>query len=374
VTAKWRQIRDDMARRAPKALLLWPGVSAVLFFVVYAASADGVEAYRQIAVITSFFAFSIGTAIFLLFTAYRAIGLFLSQPLRERAEASRVSYFLLSLAGTAGGMAFTHAVLPRVSSVQLDAGATDWLSSMFIGALVALVFIFRHSLKAVKEQVARLEGSTAEARYQTLKAQMQPHFLFNSLNSLSELITSDPTRASSMTERLADLYRRILTSSRGQTASLASEIAIIKDYLELERLRFGERLSWTVDDRAVDSEKVQVPSLILQTLVENAVKHGIAPSMEGGRIRVAARPSDAATGGSWVEIEVANTGAPPRASSDGDERGGGGTSPAGSTGTGLANSRERLTLLFGDEHEFHFGREAGSGLTVARFRVRGAGA
>ena len=190
---------------------------------------------------------------------------------------------------------------------------------------------------------------------------MQPHFLFNSLNSLSELIDADMPEAASMTARLADLYRHILENSKEKTTTLASELAIIRDYLELERLRFGKRLQFVIKSE-VDERSVFVPSLILQTLVENAVKHGISPSIGGGEIEIKATLSS----NKWMTIEVLNSGSPPKPSKDGASQG-----ANKSTGTGLANAKERLTLMYGENHGFYFGLDA-NGRTIARFSVSGA--
>jgi sensor histidine kinase YesM len=170
-----------------------------------------------------------------------------------------------------------------------------------------------------------------EAQLNTLKTQLQPHFLFNSLNSLSELIESDRARAAEMTQKLADLYREILAASDRILSPLSSEAAIVQKYLELERLRFGERLSFRVV-LPPNAERVFLPSLLAQTLVENAVKHGIARSIEGGEVEL--RVASDATGG--YRFELTNTGEPLRA----------GYRPR----TGLTNSKARLDLLYGPEH------------------------
>jgi LytS/YehU family sensor histidine kinase len=157
--------------------------------------------------------------------------------------------------------------------------------------------------------------------------------LFNALNALKELTLDDPRRASELVQRLADLYRAILDASRTPTSSLAKEAAVAGNYLEVEQARLGDRLRFEVD---VPEELagVEVPALMLQTLVENAVRHGVAKSRTGGHVHVRAeRRADEAV------IAVTNTGArvdPEQLARRGEAPG------------GLANTRARLALMFGD--------------------------
>jgi LytS/YehU family sensor histidine kinase len=126
-----------------------------------------------------------------------------------------------------------------------------------------------------------------QARLASLESRLQPHFLFNTLNAISALIQDDPDRAERMVERLAALLRFSLDASERGLVPLADELKIVTAYLEIERARLGERLTYTLD---VDPEAAgrEVPPLTIQTLVENSVKHAIAPRPGGGRIRVTA--------------------------------------------------------------------------------------
>jgi LytS/YehU family sensor histidine kinase len=167
-----------------------------------------------------------------------------------------------------------------------------------------------------------------EAELRSLRAQIDPHFLFNSLHSISALTTADPAAARRMCLLLADFLRESLALGGASRITLGRELALIQRFLAVERVRFGDRL--TVDISAGDAASCLVPPLLLQPLVENAVRHGIAHLVEGGVIRVAAGRA-----GGVLRIVVENPCDPDRPG-----RGGG-------TGVGLANVRARLRALHG---------------------------
>jgi two-component system LytT family sensor kinase len=184
-----------------------------------------------------------------------------------------------------------------------------------------------------RENALRAQALAAEARLGALQAQLNPHFLFNSLNAISTLVTERrPDQASAMIAKLGDLLRASLETGGAQTVTLAEELELVQRYLEIERVRFEDRLQVDLDI-AEDAYGVQVPPLILQPLVENAVRHGIARLTGGGTIMLTARPVE-----SGVEIIVENA-APAAASSKG-------------AGIGLANVRERLQVLHGAAPQF----------------------
>jgi len=220
------------------------------------------------------------------------------------------------------------------------------LFSGLIATAFALYFAYRHA----REESLALRAESAEARYQALETQMRPHFLFNALNTLAELIESGQENAAETTYRLSDLYRQILANSGLKTASLSSELSIVRAYLELERLRFSARLRFEIN-APEDGDQIFLPSLMLQTLVENAVKHGIAPSVEGGDIWIEIAPD-----GAGYRLSVANTGATLAA--------------PWIAGTGLANTKARLDLLYGNLHRLEV-RGDEQGRTVAAFSFTG---
>lgn len=179
-----------------------------------------------------------------------------------------------------------------------------------------------------RELQAMVAARDAELRL--LRTQVDPHFLFNSLNSVSALTTIDPRAAREMTIQLAEFFRRTLGLEARRRITLRDELEMIRHYLAIEQVRFGERLAWheDVEDAALGC---LLPPLILQPLVENAIKHGVARRLEGGSVRVAAQLA-----GSLLRIRVENE--------RGDDQ------PAGaSSGHGLANVRERLLQAYAHE-------------------------
>ena len=162
-----------------------------------------------------------------------------------------------------------------------------------------------------------------------LESQLNPHFLFNALNTVRALVADDPDEARRAVTLLSSLLRQTLATVRSATHSLADELEVVETYLALEALRFGDRLRVEVEAEP-DALGLTVPALLVQTLAENAVKHGVARRRDGGTVAVTARLDDGR-----LVVRVSNP-APAAASA-----------PPVGTGTGLANARERLALLFG---------------------------
>jgi sensor histidine kinase YesM len=226
-----------------------------------------------------------------------------------------------------------------------------FFSALVFGGFMTLLFILYAAYQRTRRDMLALKVVVAEARYNTLEHQMRPHFLFNALNSLAELIESGHEHSAKMTQTLADLYRQILSNSGMKTAPLQSEIEIARRYLEIEKIRFGKRLKFSFKLQAVNKE-IFLPSLVLQTLVENAVKHGIAKSVEGGEILVEL----AQTKAGLYQLRVSNSGRP--------------FTCEPSMGTGLVNTRARLELLYGKLHQFNIAADERAG-TVASFYFSG---
>jgi two-component system, LytTR family, sensor histidine kinase AlgZ len=186
------------------------------------------------------------------------------------------------------------------------------------------------------------------AQLAALKSQLNPHFLFNALNSVRGLVTEDPSRAQAAITRLAKLLRAALGTTATETVTLARELEVVDDYLALEAVRLEHRLRVTLDI-ADDARDAQVPALLVQTLVENAIKHGIARRRDGGEVSVCARIADR-----MLAIDVANTAAD--------------AAPEQATGVGLANASERLQLLFGPRASLQLDRSDRT-RTVAHARI-----
>jgi two-component system, LytTR family, sensor histidine kinase AlgZ len=209
------------------------------------------------------------------------------------------------------------------------------LRNLAIGVIVhALVLRYLY----VQHQWRRQVEAEALARLQALQARIRPHFLFNSLNTIAALTRSRPAVAEEAVQDLADLFRATLGDARDRV-SLADEIAITRQYVQLETLRLGERLD--LDWELIDlPDKLQVPSLMLQPLVENAIYHGIEPLAEGGVIRVWARADDR-----QVVIRVSNPtpGGADRKARDGNR-------------IAQDNIRQRLALAYGERASLHAGQ------------------
>ena len=182
-----------------------------------------------------------------------------------------------------------------------------------------------------QEREGQFEVAAREAELQAIKSQLEPHFLLNSLNSVLALIRHDPAAAEEMVGRLASLLHRALERLNQQLMPLSSELDLLRDYLEVERMRFDDRLRFEI---RLDSGAggVLVPPLLLQPLVENAVKHGIEPYARPGTITI-----DARLARDRLRISIADTGD------------GGAATTAGGTGRGLELTRRRLDSVYGDE-------------------------
>jgi nitrate/nitrite-specific signal transduction histidine kinase len=206
-----------------------------------------------------------------------------------------------------------------------------------------------------QDQVAhelRLQSSKSELK--ALRAQINPHFLFNALNAIASLIHTDPGRADEVVEQLAEVFRYTLRRSNSEWAPLDQELIFARAYLDVEQARFAQRLTFTIDsDHQLPAP--QIPSMLLQTLLENAVKHGVSQSRQPGRIDVTVR-----TAPEQVTIEVRNSGPAPSTR----------TSPAAQgEGFGLHSIRERLHGHFGDRASFELRRDEAAGVTVARLTM-----
>lgn len=174
----------------------------------------------------------------------------------------------------------------------------------------------------------RLEATLKESELKALKAQLNPHFLFNSLNSVRALIAENPARAQEAVTVLARLLRSSLHINNSSTIPLQAELQTVEDYLSLETIRLEDRLDYHIENNAL-SPDYRVPPMLIQTLVENAIKHGVANRPKGGFVHVHLTRTD-----SHLQIEVTNSGQLLPSASD--------------TQIGLANARERLALLFGE--------------------------
>jgi signal transduction histidine kinase len=225
----------------------------------------------------------------------------------------------------------------------------DW-EMMTYWALVAFVHALDFHRESQEREItaAQLQTQLAEAQLEALQRQLHPHFLFNTLNTISALMHRDVHAADEMLVRLSDLLRLTLDRVGTQQVPLTDEVDFLRKYLEIEQTRFGDRLQVRID---VDPEVLDapVPNLILQPLVENALRHGVGPKVGMGCVDVTARR----IGGGLV-LTVRDNGV--------------GLSPdkmnAFHSGVGLSNTRSRLENLYGDRHRFEFQTPSGGGLLV----------
>ncbi len=232
-------------------------------------------------------------------------------------------------------------------------GAASWAGSWSATFLRLVGSIFLLDLPAYwllvilaeTIRLRRLEAQLSEARLLALKAQLQPHFLFNALNTVSVLMREDVDAAEDVLVRLSALLRRTLDSSAKHEVPLREELAVLEAYLEIERVRFADRLAYRIDV-APDAEDTAVPPLILQPLVENAVRHGIARRVSPGRIEIAVTRR-----GGRVRMSVRDDGP--------------GIDAGAREGVGLANTRARLEQLYGSRHSFEVTNAPGGGALVA---------
>lgn len=223
-------------------------------------------------------------------------------------------------------------LLPSESEVTATAQAPSWAMA---GAIALAITILSHYLVAAFER-SRLAEKDAlqsqvlqrDAELRSLRSQLDPHFLFNALNSVAALIGTDATAARRMCFLMASFFRKSVALGKEESIPLAEEMQLIETFLAIEEVRFGDRLRKQFDV-AEDTLKLAVPPLVLQPLVENAVHHGIAHLLEGGEVIVTTRLVNG-----LLELTVENACDPDRP-------------PSRGTGTGLTNVRARVETLFG---------------------------
>ena len=217
----------------------------------------------------------------------------------------------------------------------------------YLGLLLASygwVYILKHRERELRE--VQLREELVRAQLGRLKAQLEPHFLFNSLHSISTLLHRDPAAADRMLSRLAEHLRISIRAPDTQLVELEQEVAELQPYLEIEKIRFGRRLRLTIDVRC--SSRLLVPHMILQPLVENAIRHGIAPSVQGGHVQIRAEQL-----GDHVVITVEDDGVGITEKRD-----------TSGHGVGLANLRARLEHLYGSDQSVDVSQRVAAGTAV----------
>lgn len=249
-------------------------------------------------------------------------------------------------------------VRPRIFSTQFwGTSSQNLLFYALLLGIAHLVFYYRR-YREREEAAQQLARGLTEARLQALKMQLQPHFLFNTLNAISALIPAEAKPARRMVARLGDLLRTTLEHEETQEVTLREELAFLEPYLEIEQARLADRLT-VVMNIAPETLDARVPHLILQPLVENAVRHGIASRIEPGKVEISASrgPDDR-----FLQLEIRDDG-------PGVDRHLGLEAQAElrthtRRGVGLTNIRSRLEQLYGGEHRFKLENQAAGGVLV----------
>jgi len=272
-------------------------------------------------------------------------------------RAMRAARLLLTGCCALLGMAVTDALMGGRSTFDILLH-TGFLARYLPGAgIVALLMVavltagerrVAREIEAARqqEQIAEAARLLAEAKLRTLQAQIEPHFLYNTLANVVSLIGSDPNRARHMLERLIDFLRASLSASRAEHATVKGEIELARAYLDLLTVRMGARLRYRIDVDPDCGAAVIAPMLI-QPLVENAIMHGIEPKVDGGTIVVCARRQE---GSVCVEVADDGVGLVPSA-------------PRPGGGVGLSNLRERLRSLHGNNAQLQLLENQGGGVT-----------
>lgn len=250
-----------------------------------------------------------------------------------KVQVPRKTFIWISVAGMFPGLWIGFKVSKRIASLlgnQTEpASYSDYGSGFAIGSLIFGVIVLIDMWSTTRRHAKKLETETLHAKLSALSAQMNPHLLFNALNTIASTISTDPLLAEETTLKLSELYRGILNSSKRNSHSIREELDICRSYLSVESARFGDRLKWTIHSDP-KLEPFEIPTLLIQPLVENAVKHGLSQKIEGGTIRV-----DIIRQETFVHITIEDDGI-----------GFGNSTSKSGTGTGLSSCKTRLELAY----------------------------
>ena len=250
--------------------------------------------------------------------------------------------------GYFGGNALARALLGEPSAYPPRDLVLGLLVTIAAGVVASFYFFTRGRQAALQAAIAAAERDASQARLRLLQSQLEPHMLFNTLANLRALTATDPPAAQRMLDRLDGYLRATLGASRAPAHPLAAEFERLADYLELMAVRMGPRLRYRLDlPEALRAEPV--PTLLLQPLVENAIKHGLEPRVEGGRIDVSATRQDAQLLLTVHDSGIGFDPAQPR---------------SGGTHFGLAQLRERLATAFGERARCNIESAPGAGATI----------
>jgi sensor histidine kinase YesM len=225
------------------------------------------------------------------------------------------------------------------------AGVINLSGITLLWCLIYFVVHYMENYKKKEIESLIWEAAVKDYELKTLKSQLNPHFMFNAMNSIRALIEEDPESAKVAITKMSSILRYSLQMERMERVPLEDEIETVKNYLDLEKIRFEDRLKYKLDiDKS--SEKIEIPPMMIQTLVENGIKHGVSKRTEGGEIQLKSNVLSTANG-SRLKIEIRNSG------HFSEEQ------LKNSVGFGVSNTKHRLNLLFGDDAHFSIKNENG---------------
>ena len=344
----WTILQGELFYRVPK-LPVWIGVANPVADIAGVTAIIGGYAFAQSATL------ALKTPIFLMYFVILA-----ALPIAASTrKAAAVACMTLCCYGALVAFFFLTGRLPTVLNPvaasqaagvsPLDEGANLLLLAM-AGAIATYATNWQErlatSFSRATEEREQLEARLARAQLQSLRLQLHPHFLFNTLNTINALIGTDRHAAERVISGLSELLRMSLSNASEQEVTLAKELELLAHYIEIQQIRFQDRL--TVNFRIdPDARFALVPNLMLQPLVENAIRHGIAPRAAPGHVIVSA-----ARRGNRLELSVVDDGVGERAAREHRD------------GVGLGNTRARLLSLYGSEHRFEAGGGSTGGFTV----------
>ena len=225
------------------------------------------------------------------------------------------------------------------------AGVVNLGGMTLLWSLIYFVVHYMENYKKKEIESLIWEAAVKDYELRTLKSQLNPHFMFNAMNSIRALIEEDPESAKVAITKLSNILRYSLQMERMERVPLEDEIETVKNYLDLERIRFEDRLKYKLDiDRS--TQKIEIPPMMIQTLVENGIKHGVSKQTRGGEIQLSSKVQSTANG-SRLKIEIRNSG------HFSEEQ------LKNSSGFGVSNTKHRLNLLFGENANFSIKNENG---------------
>ena len=331
---------------------IWNLLFTAVFLMINAASMNRMPswgAFQLIFLVAS----TIGYSIHLLYSLGSAAGL--EAAARRAGGLRQVLYFaLMPAAGVMAGFWLASLVFGRAMRSWVsdpDTAVAVMLISIVVSLVLSVIFAWRErdarvaaELAQERERTERIAREAAAANLRALQAHIEPHFLYNTLANVASLIEPQPATARRMLESFIRFLRASLATTRTQSTTLGAESELIGAYLDVLLVRMGARLRYAIDVPQ-ELRAVAMPPMLLQPVVENAIVHGLEPSVSGGEVAIRARRE-----GGAVAIEVSDTGA------------GFGATTRG--GTGLTNLRDRLTALYGDRATLAIGERPGGGAAV----------